>query len=108
MAIFTCKPIHVGDELTHSYLPLRLLVQPASQRRSNLNFLCECHRCKAELAVASGVVKVGADNQAGSKPGGVVDVDDSHGLSWPDGFAASDAGKAVAAFKVARPFAPRS
>jgi len=116
MAIFTVKSVAAGDELTHSYLPPRLLVRPFDERRCHLNFSCECSRCRDERkdqpqqstheqASDKGVVeKKGAVPSASC--GGDESVSDdakagARGMSWPDGFASTDAGKAVAAFKVA-------
>lgn len=48
MAIFTCKDVGAGEELTHSYLPARLLLLPLRTRSAHLNFRCRCERCAAE------------------------------------------------------------
>jgi hypothetical protein len=48
MAIFACKAVDVGDELTHSYLPPRLLLLARRARRAHLHFVCACARCKDE------------------------------------------------------------
>ena len=49
MAIYACAPIEAGDELTHSYLPPRLLILPKLMRAPHLPFeVCMCRRCQAE------------------------------------------------------------
>ena len=48
MVIITLVAVRKGEELTHSYLPLRLLVGPRSARASHLHFECSCRHCAAE------------------------------------------------------------
>ena len=48
MVIVALVSIAAGAELTHSYLPLRLLVNPRSVRAKHLHFVCSCERCASE------------------------------------------------------------
>eukprot|EP00035_Acanthoeca_spectabilis_P002312 m.86869 g.86869 ORF g.86869 m.86869 type:complete len:551 (+) comp11499_c0_seq1:223-1875(+) len=78
-ALFALKGIEAGDELTHSYLPLPLVIRPQPERAAHLHFPCACPRCLATLA---------------SSPAAAT-------RSWPPEFETSPAGKAVAAFRLA-------
>jgi len=53
MAVFTCRPVAAGEELSHSYIPHDLLLAPEPVRAAHLHFRCECARCCREREVAS-------------------------------------------------------
>jgi len=79
MAVFTVRDVAAGEELTHSYLPPRLLVLPRRARRAHLHFACACERCVAEPDEPTPAVAA---------------------LCFPPGHATTPAGERVARFKL--------
>lgn len=79
MAVFIGSHVAAGTELTHSYLPPRLLVVPRSVRASHLHFTCTCSRCANESACCPRLAA----------------------MAFPPGHALSPEGTEVAAFKLA-------
>ena len=78
MAVFATRAIRAGDELTHSYLPLAVLVRSAPRRQPHLHFACRCARCQAEAAGgAAGGAQGDADGEGGCRRagGGAVEGD---------------------------------
>jgi len=82
MAIFASRDIHTGEELTHSYLPPRLLLLPEAARAAHLHFApCECDRCTRA--------------RGSSEP-----LRDAAATLFPPGHAATDDGALIAQFKL--------
>ena len=79
MAVFAARAISVGEELTHSYLPPRLLLLPRALRGEYLHFPCACVRCTAEPREVAAV---------------------QHDLGFPPSHAKSDDGERIARFKL--------
>eukprot|EP00039_Didymoeca_costata_P022885 m.5446 g.5446 ORF g.5446 m.5446 type:complete len:473 (-) comp3311_c0_seq1:1423-2841(-) len=87
LLIYAAKDIAEGEEVRHSYVPLWLLLKTRSERAKHLHFKCYCERC----------VKENDDTKANLEA-----------LSFPSGYASSEAGKSVAVFKLACVVSPDS
>ena len=93
-ALYAVRPIAVGEELRHSYLPPTLLLMPTRVRAAHLLFECACARCAACRRDSSADAALLSLRSAPARADGAADGLTGLGSRLALALASSDTGEA--------------